>query len=174
MLTSSINSSSVYTWHVQRPDGTWEPFTFGTSSRLYPQTTGTYTIYLREDNNGLSPEKFGSTTVSQTLEVNTLFCAYQVPNVPTNEQLKIDTAIKIFPNPASDQVTFEFNVEVDDVVYAIVRDINGRLVRAIDPSLLREGHNVMTLDIANWENGVYTLQIMENRGIRAKRFIIQQ
>lgn len=45
--------SSVYTWHIQNPDGSWQPYTFGNGRVFYPPSTGLYTVYIRNDSWGL-------------------------------------------------------------------------------------------------------------------------
>jgi len=46
------DNSTVYTWHMQYPNGSWLPFTYGEQRVFYPPTTGYYTVYLRQDNLG--------------------------------------------------------------------------------------------------------------------------
>jgi hypothetical protein len=44
--------TSVYTWHMQYPDGSWLPFSWGAERTFYPPYSGWYTVYLRQDNLG--------------------------------------------------------------------------------------------------------------------------
>lgn len=47
------DNSSIYSIHIQNPDGSWQPFTYGSHRTFYPTMTGQYTIYIRQDNIGL-------------------------------------------------------------------------------------------------------------------------
>jgi hypothetical protein len=42
--------STIYTWHIQNPNGTWQNFTYGNEREFFPPVTGYYKIYLRHDN----------------------------------------------------------------------------------------------------------------------------
>lgn len=51
-VINNPDCSSVYTWHIQNPNGTWQPFTYGISREFAPGYPGYYKIYLRQDNLG--------------------------------------------------------------------------------------------------------------------------
>jgi hypothetical protein len=59
--------TTIYTWHIRYPDGTWAPFTYGTQ-RILSFGFGSMTIQLRKDNLGFSPSTFG--TIIATKVVN--------------------------------------------------------------------------------------------------------
>jgi Secretion system C-terminal sorting domain len=42
--------TSVYSIHIQNPDGTWLPFTYGSQRYIYPMVSGNYKIFVRKDN----------------------------------------------------------------------------------------------------------------------------
>ncbi|WP_118974483.1 hypothetical protein [Taibaiella koreensis] len=44
--------TTLYTWHIQNPDGSWQPHAYGLARSFEPTADGTYTIYLRQDNLG--------------------------------------------------------------------------------------------------------------------------
>lgn len=51
-VISNPDCSSVYTWHIQNPNGTWQSFTYGNKRVFAPAYPGVYKIYLRQDNLG--------------------------------------------------------------------------------------------------------------------------
>jgi len=46
------DNTTIYTWHIQNPNGTWQPFTYGTSREFSPSVDGNYKITVRQDNLG--------------------------------------------------------------------------------------------------------------------------
>ncbi len=54
-MVTNPDYSTVYTWHIQNPNGSWQPFTYGTSRVFNPTSSGTYRVYLRQDNLGNYP-----------------------------------------------------------------------------------------------------------------------
>lgn len=53
------DNTTVYTWHIQNPDGSWQPHTYGSRRYFEPPADGLYSVYLRQDN--LGQYKDGST-----------------------------------------------------------------------------------------------------------------
>lgn len=49
---AGADNTTVYTWHMQYPDGSWLPYSYGRERVFYPPYSGYYTIYLRQDNLG--------------------------------------------------------------------------------------------------------------------------
>jgi hypothetical protein len=60
--TTNPDCSTIYTWHILNPNGTWQPFVYGTQRVFNPSQTGTYTIYLRQDNLAYPAGNYGSKT----------------------------------------------------------------------------------------------------------------
>jgi len=73
---ANIDNSSIFSWHIKRPNDKWEEYTYG-GSRIYrPIEEGTHTIFLRQDNLGLPANLNGSKTDS--LDINVPYPPYQV------------------------------------------------------------------------------------------------
>lgn len=70
---TNSDNSSVLTWHMKKPNGSWEDYTYGNDRVYRPLQSGIHTIYLRQDNLGLPTSMYGSKTIS--INVN-------VPNPP--------------------------------------------------------------------------------------------
>jgi Secretion system C-terminal sorting domain len=67
------DKSSIYTWHIKWNDGSWEPYTYGTSRYFRPNREGAFTVFLAQDNMGLAPSKNGSAIA--TVEIsNSAYC----------------------------------------------------------------------------------------------------
>ena len=59
MVVTNPDVTSIYTWHIQGPNG-WAVFTRGSSREFEPPVAGNYTIGLRQDNLGLPASTGGS------------------------------------------------------------------------------------------------------------------
>ena len=80
----------------------------------------------------------------------------------------VETAqsFKVYPNPASDLVAIKgTNGSMFTSVQAF--DITGRVVYASDAT-----GNSLSIDVSNWNNGIYLVQIATENGIQVKRIVV--
>ncbi|NNK54701.1 MAG: T9SS type A sorting domain-containing protein, partial [Flavobacteriaceae bacterium] len=80
---------------------------------------------------------------------------------------ELNTAIGLYPNPASEQVTLAngSNILLDR---AAIYDVNGRLINTID---LTNMGSEMVIDISQLSSGVYIVQISAENSTTVKRLI---
>jgi len=83
--------------------------------------------------------------------------------------------LKVVPNPAStaSEVGVLFNLEKSSNVYAIVRDINGKVVSTINEGAYNKGINEMLISTENFTAGIYTVSVISNFGTQSSKFIVQ-
>ena len=75
-------------------------------------------------------------------------------------------SFKVYPNPASDLVAIKgTNGSTFTSVQAF--DITGRVVYASEAS-----GNSLSIDVSNWNNGIYLVQIATENGIQVKRIVV--
>ncbi len=80
------------------------------------------------------------------------------------EQLPLSTelsAVTIFPNPATDQISISFDEEFDDDFNAVIRDITGKKMLEFSEHTLAGEHET-SLDVSTLQNGIYFLEITRN------------
>jgi len=80
----------------------------------------------------------------------------------------VETAqsFKVYPNPASDVVAIKgTNGSTFTSVQAF--DITGRVVYASDAT-----GNSLSIDVSNWNNGIYLVQIETENGVQVKRIVV--
>ena len=90
----------------------------------------------------------------------------------TNEVLAEENVISMFPNPASDMTTVRFDlVDVMDEVQMQVIDASGRVMenRVLDGVQ----NDTYELNVSNYANGAYFLNIQTDAGSRSMRFVVQ-
>jgi len=69
-----------------------------------------------------------------------------------------DETVSIYPNPASETLTYQFYQSGEDVVEILIVDMMGREVSR-EVITAQRGFNTSTMSIENLANGVYNLQI---------------
>ncbi|WP_165824134.1 T9SS type A sorting domain-containing protein [Pseudochryseolinea flava] len=87
-------------------------------------------------------------------------------NRAPNEADDNDEAIKVFPNPAREQITVEFLSEVETHESLQIISVIG-VIKRNNLNQLQVGKNVLTEDVANLTPGVYLIKV----GTRAVRFV---
>jgi len=79
--------------------------------------------------------------------------------------------IKIYPNPARDQVTLSFDAEESMESLIQIFDVNGRAV-ASQNTLTQLGENKVNLDVANLPNGNYGVRMSTEDFTTSKQLVV--
>lgn len=89
------------------------------------------------------------------------------------EELASDQALKLFPNPAANQITLEGLPALDAETQLRVVDLQGRtMLQGGINLLLPQGDGRYTLDVNVLENGNYFLDIRSNTNVVNERFTV--
>lgn len=80
--------------------------------------------------------------------------------------------IAVFPNPATDQVTFNVKSEENDAIKINVYDFTGNPVRELN-SDVSIGENSLNLDVTQLNNGIYTYLFMQGVKTSRGKFIVK-
>ena len=84
---------------------------------------------------------------------------------------RVDTAVKIFPNPAHDFIDIRFNEIDESTIFEItILDGQGRVAYRSDSSLI----NSNRIDVSNLENGIYILQLQTKTMQKRFKFVKQK
>ncbi len=81
-----------------------------------------------------------------------------------------DEEFKIYPNPASDNLTLEIDRTLDIENLTII-DVRGQLVKALD---LPAGSSTINLNVASLENGIYFVRLHSKEKQYNRSFIINK
>lgn len=83
-------------------------------------------------------------------------------------------SIKTFPNPAANQLSFEYNFETSEKATATIMDAAGRtvLVREFDNN--NSGNQRLDLDITSISNGMYFLKVNVGEKSSTTKFNVQK
>ena len=85
------------------------------------------------------------------------------------DEISFDSAISIFPNPASEQITLAY-LGNQQLSKAQIIDVNGKIISEID---LLNFNQSRSIDISNFTSGVYFIQIQGTENAVVKRLIIE-
>jgi hypothetical protein len=84
-------------------------------------------------------------------------------------------SLSFYPNPASTQITLNFNVNRSDNFDVAILDMQGRQTLPTNHlGLLREGEQTRTLDIAGLANGIYLIACKTGAGSLYRKLVVQR
>lgn len=115
--------TTIYSWHVQDPNGNWLPFNYGTERIIAPSFSGNYTFYLRQDNLGTysGTPYYGVKTVSFTLYLYQKCCgntpmSLSVSNSPPYPE-DFEGDITVYMTENTDFTAYDSYIERNEAYY---------------------------------------------------------
>jgi hypothetical protein len=81
-----------------------------------------------------------------------------------------ETAVKVYPNPFSDDVTIQFEGSLNSAVYLSLYDVNGKEVMAAQPYTINAGNEII-LPLQSLEAGTYLLQVKYADAVETVRVV---
>jgi hypothetical protein len=103
------------------------------------------------------------TTANPNGEIRGQAAADLVQECLANSTLELNGekfAVKLAPNPASSFVNISFNSNEELNVQIVISDIAGRQIATQKAQILR-GSNNIDINVANWNNGIYFIQMRQ-------------
>lgn len=153
---------------------------------LYQQTanlpTLTYTTYL---SNNATENVFEGTQYSGAIYAASygkgLFMNrdnLQTPQEPVNvglDEVKVngEASINLYPNPAANRTTLNYNLEVASNVVMNIYDMNGRLISTLDKGTQSAGSHSQIIDLRSMDKGVYMIQMLTKGSVNTVKLIVQ-
>ncbi len=93
--------------------------------------------------------------------------------VVSNEEIVLDNALSIFPNPVTDQLNVEFSlIETANVSFEVVNAV-GQVMFAQTAGTLATGAHTVNFDMSNFATGVYFVNLRTAEGVTSQRIIKQ-
>ncbi len=88
-------------------------------------------------------------------------------------ELPLISTIQIFPNPASDLVTVEFDLADDKNINVEMKDVLGRLIKTGTSSFLQAGHHQIHIPLGDVAKGIYFISVSSNAQVLTKKLVIE-
>lgn len=82
--------------------------------------------------------------------------------------------INLYPNPAIDQITLEYNLLESAPVEIRITDINGRVVLQENTGNLPVGEHQSEFNIQHLPPGVYALNLIHSGEVISNKFVVQR
>lgn len=114
--------------------------------------------------NDESGVRFANSTLSAPALANRLFFAFFKQIEQNDSQKQVDNAVRISPNPASDEITIQC---LDYAISHIrITDMQGRVVYDAECQT-----NELTIGIGSWAQGTYIVQATTSAGMTSQKLI---
>lgn len=78
----------------------------------------------------------------------------------------------VYPNPAQERITMEYNSESEGFVSYKIIDVNGREYYSVEKALTRKGLNYIQFNTSGFPSGIYFLNIVNNSKSESKKFSV--
>ena len=125
--------------------------------------TGDFIIGMKVTSDDCESEVFKTVTISENAEK---IAGRQQGKAP---QIKVAA----FPNPASDNISFNINVEDErPVTMVLMSNLNGRRIRT--QTIKGSKDYLVKWDVSDIKPGIYQLYLNQNNNITSKRILIQR
>lgn len=126
-------------------------------------------------NNEAYPLSFGLTSFDE-MQVTFYFYVNDTAglNLPVgiNNVLVADDAIKIFPNPATDIIYINSDINLSGAIIYIA-DLTGKILEQQLPESINNGSNYYQLGVAGLPAGIYLINIINENGIiRSEKIVV--
>lgn len=98
---------------------------------------------------------------------NVYYMGPKLPVIPGTEEVLASSMIKelnIYPNPAKDNATVEFELETSSEVTISLYDIQGKTVESIQEKQFTSGKHSIDLDVSKLPNGRYICSMQTKEG----------
>lgn len=95
------------------------------------------------------------------------------PKSISNDFDKFNFALKNFPNPATNNITFELNIEKTNYYTLIINDVLGRKVACLQDGQLEPGNYSYSMDLNGLAKGIYFYEFRMGQFVKSGKFIVE-
>ena len=179
-LSVEGDSAGIVAMLTKYNAGTGQKDTIAEAIGVVLNTVSTYTMFDIDfvyNNNDIDPDSIiivftssgdGGNFLGQagsTLLVDDIFLEYPSG---VQESLAPEFSVQVFPSPANDKLSFEFNTLFPEKLSCFVFAIDGSLIQSFSPK--EKTHN---MDVSNWQQGKYIIQAyLGNTLVTTSKFLV--
>lgn len=92
-------------------------------------------------------------------------------SIGLDDQWENDGRIRLFPNPAADMTTLEFQLNKPATIAVDVMDLTGKVLDKLSPKALPAGTSSITLPMHNYADGTYIIRVNAGTGMKIFRLV---
>lgn len=101
--------------------------------------------------------------------------SFEVASTVATSEEKIDfSKLRLFPNPAFEQINFEFNLETSFTVSADIFNSLGQMVYKFVPQQLTSGKHLWSLPVNGWPSGAYFVRFQAGESAVMRKFFVEK
>lgn len=94
--------------------------------------------------------------------------------IKQNEEIATDDMnINLFPNPATDIATINFELDVHSNVSVMIFDMQGRMVNNFNYDNLSAGSHNKTISVSNMKHGTYIVKLVSNNNEQYSKIVVE-
>jgi len=152
--------SIIHPLYIFQSDYGYGQFMFGGSSTCsYPYGIG---LACKESNN----QKFFQSCTYDLALMSGCIYEYDSCNYYNScsgiQEITSKIQHRIVPNPATNQISLEIELDNEEMIQVDIFDISGRKLKTLYTGKLLGNHKAITMDVSSFENGYYFLKIYNN------------
>jgi Secretion system C-terminal sorting domain len=87
------------------------------------------------------------------------------------EQLSIENEITLYPNPSTNQITIEFDLSETKNTAIEIKNVLSQTVKTISTNSFIKGNNKIEVDVREFSNGIYFVQVTSAETAISTKFI---
>jgi hypothetical protein len=91
---------------------------------------------------------------------------------PDNPVAIAKSELKIYPNPVTDNMNIEYNLNKSSNIMINIYDITGRIIKSIDLSNQPSGNHKFIIDCNSFYSGTYFVQLIAEKEKVSAKFIV--
>lgn len=152
---SSTSPSAIYQWQVLN-GGSWENISNG-GQYSGAQTT---TLHIANVTAANDQQQFRSIATSGVCSDTSQGATLTVTSGTGINEIAVQTGVKLYPNPATDQFTIEFQHSDYLVDHIRIMDALGRVIKTVNI----EGNKTVTIHSETWVEGIYVVEAIPRKG----------
>ena len=98
-------------------------------------------------------------------------CGFAITGI--NEVRKMNSTLSVYPNPATNQISIEFDLIETKNTSIEIKNVLGQTVKTTPNSSFQKGTNKIEMDVSEFSQGIYFVQLQSGNKIINQKFIKQ-
>jgi hypothetical protein len=121
---------------------------------------------------GTNANKVVDPVATNNLECHTVEVTFFATSV--NDVASIEQSFNVYPNPATNNISFDFDFGASANASVIVRDIQGKVVYAKELGKGLQGKQSFSIDAGSFSNGLYFVELNANGTKKVAKVSVQK
>lgn len=85
-----------------------------------------------------------------------------------------DLSFKVFPNPAKEEIFINYDLNKAETPFLIISDATGKNMRKYSTAQLKKNLTGISIDLSNFANGLYFIDLYNGKKVKTQKIIVNQ